>query len=663
MKKLVSVIAGLMMFAGSIKGQIKIRPDMVFNLNGVKGKDAWRCFDNDLDTKIDNTTGINDGFMSLPFSSFVVLDSISDISSVKYYVSNNTGGRLILRFYDAARRPAGRSISLTTAGYYNKWITLPADIRSVRLVEVNGYTYSDITDGILEIQINGKGISKANSIYPPPSNEKHPDPGIYAHGVNLLGDRIYRKDQNGDTILNKVARSVRFYWEGQTFDYYPLTNNNRLINAPLWLGRYKEDHGRDLLLAMKKWDIKPMMTKTGGSIKWLNGSEGANNYTWLGNTSAQSKKYIEPGANPETDSAWKPLAEQYYKLIALYGDNTNADLRDAKIMGGSTKAGQNLMEIFEWDNEPSRWWSQEYYHSPKAYYEAIKAIYTRGKQADPNAKIYAGALPGMDTTYWKAVFFIHYLQNGSKPFPADGFNFNAYINDARKGQREGEFAITPESWGTLGIITDLQNFFAKHFPGKAVQWTEFGFATDDVSPYDVNAIEGKTERQVQADWTLRLKAISQTVKFLRKMYYYAFFEDYTGPFNSMGLITDKFDQKSAYQYSVVQPVAYALANEIAVEKNYQFYADLVQKGDSNDIWVTRKAHINDKRKKLYKAWVGSGSGKSFNNFSLTVPGAKRATLFQQNYNSYKPTSRTIDVNNGKMIFPISESMTWIEVEF
>ncbi|HEX5667614.1 MAG TPA: hypothetical protein VFX73_02360, partial [Chitinophagaceae bacterium] len=238
-----------------------------------------------------------------------------------------------------------------------------------------------------------------------------------------------------------------------------------------------------------------------------------------------------------------------------------------------------------------------------------------------------------------------------------------YINDARKGQREGEFAITPESWGTLGIITDLQRFFAKHFPGKAVQWTEFGFATDDVSPYDVNAITGKTERQVQADWTLRLKAISQTVKFLRKMYYYAFFEDYTGPFNSMGLITDKFDQKSAYQYSVVHPVAYALANEIKVENNYPFYAELIQKGDSNDIWVSRKTHISDKKKRLYKVWVGTGSGKEFSNFSLTVPGVRKATMYQQNYNGYDPSSKTLEVRNGKMIFPISESMTWVEVEF
>ncbi|HLO81495.1 MAG TPA: hypothetical protein VK166_11070 [Chitinophagaceae bacterium] len=663
MKYMASVLAGLVFVLNSVSAQISIRPDMVFNLNGTKGKDLYRCFDNDLNTKIDFTNGSNDSFMSLPFSSFVALDSVSDINTVHYYVSNNTGGRLIMRFYDAARRTVGKTVSLTTAGYYNQWISLPVNLRSVRLVEINGYNYSDITDAITEIQLLGKGTSKAPSILPDPVNEKFPDPGIYAHGVNIIGDRIYRIDQNGDSILHKLAKAIRFYWEGQTFDYYPLTNNNRLVNSPLWLGRYNEDHARNLLMAMKKWDIKPMMTKSGGSIKWLAGSDGSNNNTWLGNSSAQGKKYIEPGANPEMDTAWKPLAEQYFRLIALYGNNPGADLSGAKIIGGSSKAGQNLMEIFEWDNEPSRWWQQEYYHSPKAYYEAINAIYTRGKQADPKAKIYAGALPGMDTTYWKAIFFIHYLQNGNKPFPADGFNFNAYINDARKSQREGEYAISPESWGALDIITDLQRFFATYFPGKAVQWTEFGFATDDGSPYDVNAIAGKTERQVQADWTLRLKAIIQTVKFLRKMYYYAFFEDNTGPFNSMGLITDKYGQQGSYQYSIVQPVGYALANEISVEKNYNFYAELVQKGDSNDIWVTRKDHISDKRKKLYKVWLGSSSGKSFPDFSLSVRGARRATIYQQNYKSYKPVSRSLEVKNGKMVFPISESMTWIEVEF
>jgi hypothetical protein len=147
------------------------------------------------------------------------------------------------------------------------------------------------------------------------------------------------------------------------------------------------------------------------------------------------------------------------------------------------------------------------------------------------------------------------------------------------------------------------------------------------------------------------------------MYYYAFFEDNTGPFNSMGLITDKFSPQGSYQYSIVHPVGYALANEISVEKKYNFYAELVQNGDSNNIWVTRKDHISDKRKKLYKIWLGSSTGKSFPEFSLSVRGAKKATIYKQNYTGYKPVSRSLEVKNGKMIFPISESMTWIEVEF
>ena len=663
MNNIAILLASVFLITGSLRSQIRINPEMVFNLNGVKGKDLYRCFDDNLDTKIDNTGGVNDSYMSLPFSSFIALDSISDVNAIRYYVSNNTGGRLIVRFYDASRRAIGRSVSLTTAGYYNQWASIPANYKGVRLIEINGYTYSDITDAITEIQILGKGQAKAPAIYPAPVTEKLPDPGIYAHGVNIIGDRIYRKDQNGDTILNKLARSVRIYWEGQTFDHFPATSNNRLIHSPLWLGRYGEDHARNLLLAMKKWDIRPMMTKSGGSIKWLNSAEASNNNKWLGYTSAQNKIYIEPGANPEMDSSWKPLAEQYYRLIALYGNNPAADLTGAKIMGGSSQKGQNLMDIFEWDNEPSRWWMQDYYHSPKAYYEAIRAVYNRGKQADPKARIFAGALPGMDTTYWKALFFIHYLQFGTSPFPADGFNFNAYINEAKKGQREGEFAISPESWGTIDIITGLQKFFAKFFPGKQVQWTEFGFATDDGSPYDVNRIGEKTERQVQADWTLRLKAITQTIKFLRKMYYYAYFEDNTQPFNSMGLISDKFDSGSAYQYSIVQPVAYALANELHAERDYNFYADVVQKGDSNDIWVTRKDHISQKHRKLYKVWIGGSSGKYYPDFSLTVRGARKATLLQQNYNGFKPTSKNIEVKNGKMIFPVSEAMSWLEVEF
>jgi hypothetical protein len=147
------------------------------------------------------------------------------------------------------------------------------------------------------------------------------------------------------------------------------------------------------------------------------------------------------------------------------------------------------------------------------------------------------------------------------------------------------------------------------------------------------------------------------------MYYYAYFEDNTEPFNSMGLISDKFDSGSAYQYSVVQPVAYGLANELYAERNYNFYADVVQKGENNDIWVTRKDHTSQKNKKLYKVWIGSSSGKQYPDFSLTVRGARKATLLQQNYNGFKPTSKNIEVKNGKMVFPVSEAMSWVEVEF
>jgi hypothetical protein len=62
-------------------------------------------------------------------------------------------------------------------------------------------------------------------------------------------------------------------------------------------------------------------------------------------------------------------------------------------------------------------------------------------------------------------------------------------------------------------------------------------------------------------------------------------------------------------------------------------------------------------------WIGGSSGKYYADFSLTVRGARKATLLQQNYKGFRPSSKNIEVKNGKMIFPVSEAMSWLEVEF
>lgn len=600
-----------------------VQANEIINLNGVKGKDISRLFDGNLNTNF-NANNISEP-LAFPYESYVILDSITNITEFKYYTGNSgqTQGFMV-RFLDNNRKQIGGIITTPTVGKYRQWTTLNVNYPGVMFIVFQTTDMGVQWDGINEVSISGIKIGKSPSIYPVRYNFIPTDLGVYAHGVNIIGDRI-NKVYKGDTILTKVTKAVRFYWTGQDFDIYPQTYTGSLASSPLHLGRYGYNHSGNLLNTFKRWDIKPMMTKSGGSIKWLDSNTARNNNTYLGGTAAQSKKYIEPGANPELSQSWEGLASQYSKLITLYGKSKG----NAGAINGDTTSGQSTMDVFEWDNEPNRWWQAEYYHSPRSYYQALKAICSKGKYADPLSQIYAGALPGIDTVYWKAVYFVHYLENGLAPFPADGFNFNMYLNDGTQ-QREGTVGVSPEAYNIRSTILSLQDFFNRHF-GKPVQWTEFGYAVDPASPYDApNRIE-------QANWTLRLKAIVQSVPFINRMYYYAFFEDGTTPFNSMGLVKDSNDWKSATPY----PVAYALAQELYIERNSPWFSEIIKNGGDTGLWVSRKGN-------MLKLWHPNG------NVNYKLP--KQSKVYKLRYDRWMPDSLVTSS------VTVDGAMTWIVEE-
>jgi hypothetical protein len=606
-------IIGLLMYLMSISQEI-------INLNGVRGKDISRLFDGNLETNY-NANSINEP-LALPYESYVVLDSITNVSQFSYYTGNSSQTQgFMVRFLDKNRVQIGGYLTTPTVGKYRQWTNIQTNYMGVRFIVFQTTDPMVQWDGINEVKLSGTAISKAPSIYPTRYNFIPTDPGIFAHGINIIGDRI-NKTWGGDTVLLKVAKSVRFYWAGYDFDIYPQTYYGSLASSPLFLGRYGYNHSGNLLNTFKRWGIQPMMTKSGGSIKYLDSNTAKNNTAWLGNIDA---KYIEPGANPETDSAWAGLSNQYQKLIGLYGTRKQS----VNAINGDTTSGQSTMEVFEWDNEPNRWWQQEYYHPPRAYYHALSAVYSKGKAADAKALIYAGALPGIDTVYWKAVYFCHYLKAGLAPFPADGFNFNMYLNDGSQ-QREGTVGVSPERYKIREVLIQLQDFMQRHF-GKPVRWTEFGYATDPESPYDV------PDQITQANYTLRLKAVAQSVRFLEKMYYYSFWQDNTPPFNSMAMFRDT----SAWHLVIPKPVAYATSNELYIERNAPWFSELVKNGGDTGVWVTKKEN-------LYKIWKASGSA------SYTLPGP--AKIYKLRYDRWLPDSTT-----GQTI-TASEAMTWAEVQ-
>lgn len=308
MKFLASLLLLVMTWTPS-GAQISVKPHMIFNLNGLKEKNIWRCFDGNLDTKIDITSGANDWFMSLPFSSFIALDSISDINGISYYVSNNTGGNLRLNFYDVNKNPLGGQLLLPAKGHYRNWVNVKTSRTGVRFIEISATDQAALTDGFMEIRLLGRGRSKAPSVLLPLSTAKRQDPGIYGHGVNILDDRQMQRDSTQVYILPKIAKWIRFIYEGVRFDYYPDSYRQSLVQSPLWLGRFGPDHITERFRMLKQWDMKAMMCKSGGSLKGLKEQDAQKNVGWLGSAPGVGQKYIEPGSDPRIESSWNALGE------------------------------------------------------------------------------------------------------------------------------------------------------------------------------------------------------------------------------------------------------------------------------------------------------------------------------------------------------------------
>jgi predicted esterase/lysophospholipase L1-like esterase len=646
---------------------IPVSQGNVFTMAGYNRVDGYRWFDGDPNTKfvkVDWTADWRAGDL-YPNDIWVVLDSVYTLTSYDVYTNYESGLVYSMFFYDASKNQIGDSIAFNSLA--NGWRSFPVSRSGVRFARLKTYSTFASNTGLRDVRLNGTTTSAAASIFPTPGSNAYTDPGVKAHGMNYLGDRFDKLDLQNDTVVTKITKSVRWYESGNDFDFYPDHYTGRLIDGPLYLGRYTNggaNASEALSAKLRRRGLSPMFSKTGGTIKQATDTNTINNnFIWQGGATAQFK-YTEPTANPEIDTAWNPLAEQYYRFITLWGNNPSA-VQSGTVTGilpanptWATK-GQNTIDIFETGNEESRWWQQTYYHTPKAYYEQLKKIYTRGKQADSNIPIYAAALPGYDTTYWRAVWWWHYWSGGNvNVFPCDGLNFNMYLNNDKsdQGGSGDTYAISPEKWKVREDMLLLKNFFNRMFPGKQVQWTEFGYATDDFSPYDVNAIGSKTDRQVQSEWTLRLKAIVQSTPFISRMYYYAFFQDWTGPFNSMAAARDSSD----YQHVIPEAVGYGLGQEMYIEQWYDWYSTVVTNGDSTGVWVTKKDHLTDSTKKIYKFWRGTDSNSS-GNYVITVPGATSAKLYTLRYDRWLPDSTNLGVTSGQFTVPTSEAMSWVEV--
>lgn len=658
---------------------INITSDMIFDLNGRKNKTITRLFDGDLLTKIDASGTSEDAFV-LPYRSMIVLPNIYGNMKWEQWESFGSGGTMTLRLYNESKTLLGTYSKSKSA--FNSWITnTAAQVSSaplngltmeqhttVRFIEIYLPTTADLNIGIFEMRLYGDITGTATSIYPDVELVEPTDAGRYGHGIGNIDDRLqqYLVGSPSTYLMPLMAGSVRVGWEGMRWDIYPNSYNNPL-GQYFDRSRFGNNHEKTRVFDFTTpRDIEVQFYHGGGSIKNLSAGEAASSNGEY-HPEVNDYKYIEPGADADEIDNWQGKAELIYTICALWGTNTSASMTGRTITGGTTTAGQGGLKEIEIGNELTRDWAgTNPYHTPKQWMLLCKASDVRAKEANSGVLVGTPADTFMDITQWRAAWFEHGWQFGfDELFPCDIVNMNLYLNSDLDGQAQsgGSTGLNPEAWGLLTRLQNLQTLFNQIFPNKVLHITEYGFATSSGSPYDVPAIGSKTAAQVSGDIALRFEAVAQLVTLVRKCFYYAFFEDGTGPFNSMGATAMTFGGGGSYTGNTVYPVGYALANRFDIEKNYEFRATLVENGGTTGAWITRKNHPSDPLKKLFKIWRGTMNGSTSVETVTVGPNAVSATLYTLRYNQFTASTSTPSIVGEGVDVTATEGMQWLEVTY
>jgi hypothetical protein len=650
---------------------------MVFDRNGRTNKTLNKLNDGDLETKINDGSSEND--FVLPYNSMIVLPNLLNNMKVEVWESFGSGGTIYFRLYNASKTLLG-TYSITKSAF-NSWITNnPAQTSggvvmdaqtSVAFLEIHFEDATDLNIGVYELRIYGDEAGDGVDIYNGTAITPLSDPGKYGFGIGNIDDRVQQYLVGSPTtyLVPLMAASVRIGFEGMRWNIYPDSYDDPLVDSPFDLGRFGNDHLNTRIFDFTKpRDMQVQIYHGGGSIKNLSGAEAATSNGEY-HPEVNDFKYLESGANAEDTASWAAKAKTTSALGVLYGDNESASLTGITVTNGDATVGQGGLHDVETGNELTRDWAGLVpYHNPRGYLALQKACWDDAKARNGTTRVVMPANTYMNISQWRAIFFEHYWGYGKVTFPADAACMNLYLNSDLDGQSQSgdSTGLNPEAWNLYDRLVTLKTEVMDiMFPNIPVIMTEIGYATSSDSGYDVSAIGSKTARQVAADLTLRVYAITQCAgRIVERIYYYAFFEDGSGNFDSMGATAMTFAVPSgSYLGNTVYPVGYCLANQLFVEKDYEWFSTRVVDGGTTGAWITSKNHPTDPVKKLFKVWRGTMNGSTSVETVTVGPNALTATLYTLRYNEFTPSTTTPSIIGEGVDVSATEGMQWLEVTY
>jgi len=376
------------------------------------------------------------------------------------------------------------------------------------------------------------------------------------------------------------------------------------------------------------------------------------------------------GKDLSNPASYVEQARAAFQLAARYGNNKSIDKSLIKInsaprwnndIPNQIQIGLGLVQYLECDNERDKWWKgrkayqtgREYAANLSAFYDGHKKTLGKdvgAKNADPSIKIVMAGLADPTTDYLRGMIdwcreFRGYKKDGSIDLCWDVINFHYYTNETRKGR-----GVAPELISNGKFADSLATAFVKIGNSKLnplpVWVTEAGYDLHPSSPNKSIPIKDKNVMQTQADWLLRTSLLYAR-RGVEKVFFYQLRDDNPESgsiYASSGLLNKDFSKRPSADY---------------MRQTIQLFGDFVYvKTIQSDPIVD--LYRGPQNQDLYISYYPSEEGKN-GQIELTLPNKKSPIQYHPVIGATTMSSKSINIENGKIKVEVSETPTFVLV--
>ncbi len=425
-----------------------------------------------------------------PLSVVVDLGVAHDLTAVCYFDGQGSGPMTV----SARNGDAWTMLLADDLTQYQKWVHRPVQI-TTRYLRV---TFLNPGSQIGELALYGTARGERPA---PPESVEHQRPLMDGFiGTNgFIDDPVERLAACG--FLREYHN---WQWdEGNTNETYAGYPNQQAAWSPSWVSG--PGWGWDFDAFYRKLkdagvEVAPCLQ---GSAPYIVGHDAGR----------RNDKPIIDNGDPNQPGSYVAHASYLFQFAARYGGTVVGDELLKLRAGQPRRSGLGLVRYIENCNEPDKWWEGRDAHFLPAELAAMCSADYDGhqgamgstvgvKNADPNMKLVLGGLARPDIEYLRAMkLWANFHRDGDMPF--DVINLHHYSTDGGGQGGQTTTGISPEADGLRERFAQVVAWRDRYLPGAEVWVSEFGYDTNQQSPFRAPAIGTFSGAEVQGQWIVR----------------------------------------------------------------------------------------------------------------------------------------------------------------